>query len=200
MSAALAPRRTSHRGFVPAAAFWFDPSLIGADRMAGRILSLWREGCVLHDAAGGVLLVLPSLVFVESRRAPGVVLTRRGALLAGFPLTDREIARIAPPPGSALLFREGRVRVCRLTRETILDPSAWLNVTGFAARASRPLGEPPSPAAVARGLEPAPLESHFGPELTKPPEEKAALLRSLAQALSRKGDRAPERGPSPGRA
>ena len=155
--------------------------------MAGRILSLWSEGCVLHEAAGGVVLVLPSPALVESRLAPGVVLTRRGGLLAGFPVTDREIARLAPPPGSALLCREGRVRVCPLSGETVLDPAAWLDVEGFAARESRPLGDLPAPAAASRGLEPAPLESHFGPELTRQPEEKTKLLQALEKALARKG-------------
>ena len=183
----LAPRRASHRGFVAAAGFWLDPALIGAERMAGRILSLWSEGCVLHEAAGGVVLVLPSPALVESRRAPGVALTRRGGLLAGFPVTDREIARLAPPPGSALLCREGRVRVCPLSRETALDPASWLDVEGFAARESRPLGDLPAPAAASRGLEPAPLESHFGPELTRQPEEKTKLLQALEKALARKG-------------
>ncbi len=183
----LGPRRPSHRGFVAASGFWLDPALIGAERMAGRILSLWSEGCVLHEAAGGVVLVLPSPALVESRRAPGVVLTRRGGLLAGFPVTDREIARLAPPPGSALLCREGRVRVCPLSGETVLDPAAWLDVEGFAARESRPLGDLPAPAAVSRGLEPAPLESHFGPELTRQPEEKTKLLQALEKALARKG-------------
>ncbi len=183
----LGPRRASHRGFVAAAGFWLDPALIGAERMAGRILSLWSEGCVLHEAAGGVVLVLPSPALVESRRAPGVALTRRAGLLAGFPVTDREIARLAPPPGSALLCREGRVRVCPLSGETALDPAAWLDVEGFAARESRPLGDLPAPAAVSRGLEPAPLESHFGPELTRQPEEKTKLLQALEKALARKG-------------
>ncbi len=194
MNADLAPRRTCHRGFVFAGAFWLDPSLIGAAKMAGRVLSLWSEGCILHSAAGGVLLVLPSPVLVESRCAPGVVLTRRDGLLVGFPATKSETARLDPPPGSALLCREGRICVCRLTRETLLDPAAWLDVDDLLAKTSRPLGDPPLPAVMDRGIEPAPFESHFDPELTRPPDEKTKLLKALAEAPARRNAGAARRG------
>ena len=188
MSAQLLPRRTFHRGFVVAGGFWFDPLLLGEEKMADRILSLWREGCVIHAVADGVLFVLPSPILVESRCAPGVVLTRRDGLLVGLPLTEGEFTRLDPPSGCALLCREGRIRACRLTRETILDPAAWLDVSDYVAQESFALGDPPARAAAARSIEPAPFESHFDPELTRPAEEKIKLLEALAKADSqRKG-------------
>jgi hypothetical protein len=187
MTAGFAPRKTNHRGVVLAGAFWFDPLLIGAQRLADRVLSLWGEGCMIHSADGGVLLILAVPTLVDSRCAPGVVLTRREGLLMGFPLTENELAQLRPPPGSALLCRGGRVSICPLSRETTLDPAAWLDVNDFVKQTSRPLGDPPPRAAHGQGIEPEPFESHFDPELTRPPDEKTALLNALAEAKSQKG-------------
>ena len=87
VSSMLRPRLHLHRGTVRAAAFWFDPALLGEGEARRRVLAAWMPGASVHDVASGYLLRLPRPCVVASNASPGLPLTLEQGVLSSAPLS-----------------------------------------------------------------------------------------------------------------
>jgi hypothetical protein len=181
MSDTLRPRRHLHRGTVQAAAFWFDPALLGEGEARRRVLSGWTPGAAVLAVAEGYLLRLPRPRLVASDAAPGLPLTLEAGVLTSAPLSARERERLAPREGSAVLVRAGVARVYALAGAPGVDMAAWLDVTEWRVLSVKGLGAPPPPVVT---LEPvaAPTRAAFGAKVPSlAPEAQVMLARMRGQ-------------------
>ncbi|WP_224362670.1 bpX6 domain-containing protein [Hyalangium versicolor] len=170
------PRLHLHRGHVVAAAFWFDPSLLGEREARRRVLAAWAPGTSVFPVAGGFLLRLPRPHPVRCSATPGLPLTLEEGVLLSAPLSAAERAKLAPPPGSVVLVRAGQAQVFPFEPSRRLDVAAWLDISEWTPVIVRGLGAPPAPVKV---LEPvaAPERKLFRGVPPAEPEAEAMRAR-----------------------
>ncbi|MEO1170513.1 MAG: bpX6 domain-containing protein, partial [Myxococcota bacterium] len=108
---------------------------------------------------------------------PGVPLVAVGDCFYAFPVTAGEHARIAPSPGTVVLYRDGRIVVA--TRDRPVDPSKWFDLSGFQVCALEPLRS----AAAAPQVRAEPVMKSVG-EITQAPK-LSAEAKSVLERLSR---------------
>jgi hypothetical protein len=175
------PRQLAHRGVVEAAAVLVEPAHLGAREARRRVLAAWSPGAAVFRLGGALLLRFPTPRPLDCARAPGIPLVRADAgpdaPLASAPLAPDELG--TPPRGSIVLVRGGEVSAeVPAERE---DPAAWLDLDAFAITAMTPLGAPPpAPLVAVRAL--ADPRALLG--VSAPPEERAGVLRALAEGGS----------------
>ncbi|MCP3139971.1 bpX6 domain-containing protein [Pyxidicoccus xibeiensis] len=171
------PRRHLHRGTVRAAAFWFDPALLGEAEARRRVLAAWRQGASVHAVAGGYLLRLPRTWVVASDSAPGLPLTLEQGVLCSAPLSATERGQLEPREGAVVLVLAGVAGVHSLDGATTVDLSRWLDVSGWVVVPARGLGAPPPPVRVLAPLPPL-TRGAFGSAVpTLAPEAQVMLAR-----------------------
>lgn len=178
VAALRAPRALLHRGTVEVAALWFDPELLGEAQARARVLAEWVPAASVYALAGGWLLRLPAPRRLACESAPGLPLTLEGAVLCAAPLTAAEHERLAPPAGSVVLVRAGRVQVWRLEPAQRVDPATWLQVRQWQVVEVEGLGAPPLPPEVVAEPVAAPARELLGarvPQLA--PEAEAMIAR-----------------------
>ncbi|MFP2934303.1 bpX6 domain-containing protein, partial [Pyxidicoccus sp. 3LG] len=178
----LRPRRHLHRGTVRAAAFWFDPALLGEGAARRRVLAAWMPGAVVYAVAGGYLLRLPRPCVVASHAAPGLPLTVEQGVLSSAPLSATERGRLELREGSVVLVLAGVARVHPLAGAPVVELSQWLDVSAWVMVPVRGLGAPPPPVQVLEPL-PPPTRAFFGPSVpTLAPEAQVMLARMAGKA------------------
>jgi hypothetical protein len=177
-SSSLRPRGHLHRGTVLAAAYWFDPELLGEGEARRRVLALATPAASVHAVAGGYLLRLPRPRAVASDRAPGLPLTLEQGVLFSAPLSATERAHLSPQEGSAVLVRAGVARVYPLAGAPAVDLSEWLDVSAWVTLPVRGLGAPPPPPVSVLESLPPPTRASFGPAVPDlAPEARVMLAR-----------------------
>ncbi len=170
------PRVHLHRGTVVAAAFWFDPTLLGEVEARRRVLAAWTPGTAVFPLAGGFLLRLPRPRPVHCAATPGLPLTGVEGVLLSAPLSPAEWEQLSPPVGSAVLVRAGHAEALPAEPARRIDVAAWLDVSGWSTIPVQGLGVPPPPVKV---LEPvaAPARSLFRGVPQADPEAEAMRAR-----------------------
>ncbi|MBZ0113113.1 MAG: hypothetical protein K8J08_11670 [Thermoanaerobaculia bacterium] len=126
-----------HRGTVLAAGLLFDLTTHREEVAQERILAHWQPGSrVLEvewkDEDGERLLCWflhlgrPTMQRLVAWPATAVV-ERHDRLLCAAPLSDREVGRLEPVPGSLLIARGGRVFAFDLGQAKRLNPARWVD-------------------------------------------------------------------------
>lgn len=199
------PRRTIHRGVVEASAIFVDASIVGAEQASRRTVAAWVPGATVHRVGSALLVRLPSPRWIDTRRAPGLLLVRVGAPpgrspspaaapspLCSAPLDADEVAALAAPPGAALLVAGGVAR--SLDDAAPIDPADLLDVSTFALLAVTPLGAaPPAPALA---LRPASAVSRAAFGVTAAPPQVAQIMTALTRNKPAADRRAAARPPA----
>jgi hypothetical protein len=176
-SATLRPRRQVHRGTVQAAAFWFDPALLGEGEARRRVLAAWTPGATVLAVAEGYLLRLPQPRAVASDSVPGLPLTLDQGILSSAPLSASERKQLEGREGSVVLVRAGVAQVTPLSGGRAVELSEWLDVSGWVTLPVRGLGAPPPPVPVLEPVAP-PTRELFGAGVpTLAPEAQVMLAR-----------------------
>jgi hypothetical protein len=167
----LRARRLVFEGHLEAHGFVFTDDAKGR----ARVLRLWRPGASLHRSEAGLTLQLPSPVTTDAAVAPGApVIAVQGRLVAQ-PLSPRELSAL--DANGLWLARHGQT-VNALEGAAEVDPSSWLDVSGFSLVPTRALTAPPPPVEVAPS--PRPLELKV--RLVAAGDGAPALVEALAEA------------------
>jgi hypothetical protein len=171
------PRLHVHRGTVVAAAFWFDPALLGEREARRRVLAAWSPGVSVFSVAGGFLLRPARPQPVSCGATPGLPLTLEDGVLWSAPLSVLERGRLLPAAGSVVLVRAGLAQVFPGESARRVDVSAWLDVSSWSVVEVKGLGAPPPPVKVLEPATPA-GRSLFGAKLPPlAPEAEAMQAR-----------------------
>jgi hypothetical protein len=142
-------KRFVHDGVVAVSAFVVDIGLIGEMEGRRRVLTAYRPGVRVHAIdSDRWIVVLPTPVELDSRSAPGGVLTASNEVLLGAP-------GLADVGGDVVFWRGGSVAHDEISRMTALDPSAWIDVDGLAAAQLEPVELPTVPLATEEPAAPA---------------------------------------------
>lgn len=178
VAALRAPRALLHRGTVEVAALWFDPELLGEAQARARVLAAWVPAASVYALAGGWLLRLPEPRRLACEAAPGLPLTLEGGVLCAAPLTAAEHERLAPPAGSVVLVRAGRVQVLRLEPAQRVDAATWLQAQQWQVVEVEGLGAPPPPPEPVAEPVATPMRELLGARLPQlAPEAEAMIAR-----------------------
>jgi hypothetical protein len=175
----LRPRRLVHVGHVEASGVLIDAGFCGEAAARQRILALWERGCEVTRIDARYLLLFPRGRLLDSHVAPGLPVVRAGGLLTTGPLSESERARLQAPEHALVLVEAGVARL--LPRGEPVDPSAWIDVSGFQLVPMEPLAAPP--AAVTMLAEPLAVDARkaLAPGIGAPPPEAAEALRAMLQ-------------------
>ncbi|MBS1795964.1 MAG: hypothetical protein JSS81_19075 [Acidobacteria bacterium] len=131
----------THRGTVSAEGFRLSARLLGESAMRRRALALWRPGVRVYRYAGDLIVLLPAIVRVDCRRAPGAPLVRDGELLTAFPLEKKNREFFAGAGPAVVSMNEGAVEIAPLGDLRPEDAAGWFDVGDFAAVKTETLGE-----------------------------------------------------------
>lgn len=180
----MTPRHLVHQGTVLAAGFLLDPDLLGLPALQRRALALWQPGArFCTTPAGKVVVVLPQPQTLACDAAPGLPLLRVQGHLVGLPLSAREWATLAPPPGSLIYPEGGSVVQVLLAELEPLSVTDWLELPDLHVRHTRPLLAPtpakPDPIALV-APPPQPLARLVPPDL-QVDAARQAVVHSLNQ-------------------
>ncbi len=193
----LRPRHSTYRGSVEAVGVIVTSSIIGEPEARRRIIDLWTPGTSVFGLAHDAWLVRwPEARRLRCDRAPGLPVALHGLVLATAPLTDKELAALAPLPGSLVRVQHGACDVVSLDRE--LDITTWLDVSAFEPIAVTSLGDPVPCAALPSAPAPA-VRALFGELVGAAPAEArdvAAALYATARRSSIPADSPAVAGPS----
>ena len=96
------------------------------DRLRAQALALWTPGTRIVAVEGGLWVRFPQPRPVDAGRAPGALVIREDGVELAAPLTSKERAALAPPPGALVVVRGGVARVLPAGAE--VDPSRWLEL------------------------------------------------------------------------
>lgn len=182
------PRRLVHRGSVLVAALLLDRDAVGEDAARRRILELWRPGASLRAWERRYLLTLAEPRRVLASACLGAPLVARDGALLAAPLTAPELAAIAPPRGAVVLVRGGGARVVRRAEMTGVDPSEWVDLSGYEVLRCAAIEPPPAPAVEAIGAPPVDASATLAAAVGEAVSGRAAVLAALKEAIGGSGE------------
>lgn len=164
---AVRPTRLAFRGRVEAS------GLLLADSTEGRrrALACWTPGTAVWRGARGMLVRFAAAERIRSETAPGAVLVAQHGVWASAPLTAAEAAPFA---AAAVLVPEAGALVPVETNE-LLDPSQWLDLSGFTVAPAAALPAPAQRIAAPPDV----ADVNLRARVAKDPETAAALLEAL---------------------
>ncbi|MBJ6764581.1 hypothetical protein JGU66_27755 [Myxococcaceae bacterium JPH2] len=176
--AGLRPRAHLHRGTVRARALWFDPRLLGEAEARRRVLSVWEPDALVLHVAEGYLVQWETSRATDCAQALGLPLTWEEGALLSVPLLPKERARLSLSAEAVVLVTAGVATVHALAGARLVDPSAWLDASGWQRMAVAGLGAPPPPVPHLEAR-PAPTRESFGPGLPVLAKEAQELLAGM---------------------
>jgi MoxR-vWA-beta-propeller ternary system domain bpX6 len=177
-----------HRGSVPAFGFFFALTITGKDEAIRRILSIWKPNSRAYRLKKGILLVLPRPVLVSVGEALGLPLVRNRGLLAGMPLTEREMRTIGQSVETLIISEGGTASTEQLSDESRELVHKWIDTDGLKFVLGRSLGnEPPGPI-VANPAELPNIRETLG-RIPPPLELKKLLARLKGEPESNKQEK-----------
>lgn len=144
------------------------------------VLSWWRPGTVVQTCQLGLVVRFPAAQTFDGDEMRGEGLVDVQGVLVGAPLSKAQLDALAPPKGSLVIARAGRLACVKL-EATDVDPSQWLELPpAVVVKVTRP-SLPAAPMAVA--LTPRPVELRPNPQ-TLAPEASRALTEALQPATN----------------
>lgn len=142
------------------------------------VLSWWQPGTVVQSCAMGLVVRFAAPRTFDGDEMRGLALVEAQGVLVGAPLSKAQLDALAPPKGSLVIARAGRLECLPLAARE-LDPSEWLQVPpATVITVTRPT-LPVAPMAVA--LAPRPVQLRPDPKALAP-EASRALTEALQPA------------------
>jgi hypothetical protein len=181
----LRPRRLAHRGFVDAVGLLVDRASDEREARA-RVLARWTPGTAVYTLGGRYAVVFAGTRRVRAERCEGAPLVRCPGSGAGVSiastaaLSRAEVDALIDAgahPEHLVIVRGGRAETVALSTGNLVDPGAWIDLTGLTVLEVGSLGTPP------RVVVAPPDETARPAPAALRPKDSATMASALAQAL-----------------